>query len=691
MPIVVIAALLLLSAVISWLSYYHLTAVTFWKKWVLIALRTASLAILVLLLLNPFRTAQIEETNPPIIAIYLDNTQSTGVERGDYEGLTSFQSVIDELNSSKPGNVEYQYFLFSDEVEQGTDVQALGTSTNLHNVMDHISQNENDFRASIVVSDGIFTQGRNPVFAAQRLSNPLITIPVGDTSTVKDVLIADVEYNQTAYTNTLHHFTADIQQMGFENEETAVQFLIDGEITDSETVSFSTSGSRLVEFTHEFTEPGFYNLEVNVPVKQDEYTDRNNTASFTIEAIDDKTHILSLAFEIHPDVRAIRELAATDQQNELVSSTYLQDNIFIGDDPRSLDQEFDLVILHGLPDPGSDILQWLNNLRLPVVYIATPASSEHAFSSDYGELISLSTEETEILLDVHPELNQDSGSHPILETDPVIMTRFPTLKAYRGNYSTSALSETLIRGQFQRNSTDIPLLLAEDTQVRRLVTVNAFGWYRYTQSRNEEAVSFFENLFTNIIGWASTPPDRRTLRIEPVKPVFSENETIEIRANLLNERGEPESEGIIELYFFEGENDEQRVFRMNHIERGSYRAETGSYPEGVYRVEAVAEKNNREIGLAETRVRVSQSSAELINTKRNDELLERISEVTGGLFLQDKQFGDINRFISDHNLNEASDNISTEFIYTFETGWWFFVVILLLSFEWMLRRTISLP
>lgn len=691
LPVFVIIILLLFSVAVSWWSYQHLTAIAPWKKWGLISLRAASLAILVLLLLNPFITVEVEETESPRIAVYLDDSQSLGIERGEYQGLTSYQSIKDELKETETGDFEYEYFLFSEEVQEGDDIEALGANTNLNRVIEHISQNEGTFRASVLISDGIFTQGRNPVFAAQRLSSPVITIPAGDTSTVRDILIADVNYSEPAYTNSMHRFTADIQQIGFEDEETAVQFLIDNEIVESKNISFSTqSGSHQVEFFHEFTEPGFYNLEINVPVKDDEFTDRNNNVSFTLEAIDDKTRILSLSFEIYPDISAIRKLIATDQQNELVSSTYLGDGNFIGDDPRTAEEDFDLVVLHGLPEPDSEMLEWLNQQRFPVVYIATPTSAGRTFDTEYSELISLRQQELNSLLDVHIDAAQNI-SHPIMETEQAVMSRFPTLKTYQGNYSTSPVAEVLLNAQFQRNSTDIPLLVAEDTQVRRLISVNAFGWYRYELSRNDEATSFFDQLFTNITGWASTPSDRRTLTLEPAKSSFTERETVEIRATLVNERGEPEPEGLLELYFFENEENEPRVFRMNHRESGNYQAEIGSYPQGIYRVEAVAQKNDREIGRAATRVTISQSSAELVNTKRDDDLLERLAEVTGGFFLSNYQFESIHSFLAEQNLDEVSTDVSDEFIYTFEAGWWFFIVILLLSGEWILRRTISLP
>lgn len=124
---------------------------------------------------------------------------------------------------------------------------------------------------------------------------------------------------------------------------------------------------------------------------------------------------------------------------------------------------------------------------------------------------------------------------------------------------------------------------------------------------------------------------------------------------------------------------------------GVYTASIGSYPRGLYRAEATATLSNRTIGEAETRVNVSRSNLELVNTQRDDALLQQLSSVTEGLFLQTLSFDVLNRFFSENNLNEAKEEITTDINYFYQSSLWFFLVILLLSAEWLIRRSVSLP
>ncbi len=693
LPIIVIFLILALSLFIAWWSYQHLDSIPAGKKRWLILLRGVALCILVLLLLNPFLTLQISLTDGPRVAVYLDNSQSMSVDRGEYFGLETYQSIIDQFESEKNDEIEYDYFLFDEGVVESEELTLNGVRTNLNAVMEHLRENENLYRASFLFSDGIVTQGRNPVFAAQNLSILVVTVPVGDTTRVQDIAVADVDYVQQIYTFTRQAIRVEIQQEGFEGEDATVQFLRDGELIDSETIEFSApTSSQIVEFFKEFEEPGFYDFEINVPPKPEEFTDQNNRARFTVEVLDDKTNILSLAFEVHPDVSTIRRLIATDQQNELFASTYMRGNRFVGEDPRQMDEEMDLIVLHGLPEAGSDLFNWITEQQKPILYVATPGSFDTKSDRDFLDVISYYLEGAQSAIDVHFENLAGGVSHTVLEVDPVNEQQLPALKTYRGSYQLSPVAQPLLNGIFQRTETDIPLLIVEDAANIRRASVNAFGWYRLQQSRQTEARNFFEQLFTNLISWSSTPPDRRTLVIEPVKPSFTENEPVEVRARLYNERGDPEPEAFIELEIFSGDDDEPlNVFRMNHHQNEIYTAELGNYPQGIYRLNATATKSDRTIGTAEARVNISQSTIEFLDTRRDDSMLQNIADITDGIFLSDYNFSTANELIASQIHDQPDEEIREEFVYLHRSGFWFFIVLLLLAGEWLLRRSVSLP
>lgn len=694
LPVLVIVLLAVVSIFLSWWSYKHIHSIKSIKRYLMISLRAVSLFILLLLLLNPFFVQENSNSEQPTIAVFLDDSQSMRVERGEYSGLESYQQIIENFRSAESGNFNYEYFLFDDEVNNGDQLSGDGFRTNLNSLVDYIRERETNYRASVIFSDGIITNGRNPVFAAQNLSIPLITIPVGDTTDVQDIAITNVDYIQTIYTQTSQQLTAEIQQEGFEGEETIVQLFRDGELIETQNLSFNAqTTSQTAVFQQEFTETGFFDFDVRIPVKDEEFTDQNNNYSFTIEVLEDKTNILSLSFDVHPDVGSIRRVIGTDQQNELFSSTYLGNNRFVGQNPLQIDEQMDLIVLHGLPAVGSSLNQWLQNQSLPILYVASPNTFQILRSDDITSLTGFYLTNIGFQqIDIELAPYQSTVSHPILEIAQNGLQQFPTLKTYRGNYQISSLSETLLTGNYRGIESDIPVLIAEDASTNRRASLTAFGWFRFEQSQNPDTRQFFKQLITNLVSWTSTSPDRENLTINPSKSVFSESESVELQATLFNERGEPEPDAVIELeIIFEDSEDNNSVFRMTHRQNESYNADIGNYPQGIYRVEATAVKNNRTIGTAETRVRVSQSSAEYLNTKRNDDLLNRLSEFTNGLFLADNNMNDLNEFLEESEIIQEQTEIREEIVYIHYSAWWFFVVLIFLSAEWMIRRSVSLP
>tara|TARA_R100001143_G_scaffold63515_2_gene71261 strand:- start:55752 stop:57869 length:2118 start_codon:yes stop_codon:yes gene_type:complete len=692
-PLIIIFFILILSLFVAWWSYQYLESLSLLKKRTLILLRASSLFILVILLLNPYFLLEYNSEDSQKIAIYIDNSQSLSIERGNYQGAPEYNNLINRFNQIQLEGFELTTFLFSDTVIEDNQPTLTGTRTNINNVLEHLRLNEHRFASAILISDGIITQGRNPIFAAQNLTIPVITIPVGDTTQVKDIAIANIDYSQETYTYTGETISVEIQQEGFENEYSDVQLLLDGEILGIENIQFPTnSSSQILEFYHEFDEPGFYNFLLNIPPKPEEYTDQNNQTSFTIEVQDDKTTILSLSFDIHPDVSSLRRLISSDQQNELISSTWIGGNRFLDNDPYSLTEEPDLIVLHGLPPINSTIFQWIEEQDAPFLIFQSPNTTQLFSEQEIAELSGFQSDSPTGTIDVQLDYQNQSNQHPIMELGNIDTNRFPTLKMVRSNYNLSALAQPLLFATFERLQDDFPVIIASDAPNRRLTTVTANGWYRFEQSPQPEVRQFFNSLFTNIISWTSTSSDRRTLQIYPIKELYTENEIVRVRAELFNERGEPETEAQIELSIYQNDqNTPIQSFLMSHQQNEIYNADLGNYPIGIYRLSAIATRNERIIGTAEDRVNVSESIIEFINTKRDDSTLRLISEITSGIILENLDSEPLMSFLNSLALEDVDQQVTNEFYYLSRNGIWFLLVLTLLSAEWLIRRSASLP
>lgn len=698
-PFMLGISLIIICLIVAWWSYSYLSSVALWKKWSLITLRGSVFFILIVLLLNPFFVDRDVDISSPQINVYFDNTQSLTVERGEYSGLESYQSVVDEFMAQIDDRFDVNYYLFDTAVNEGRDIDGNGTVTNLQSVVDHQIENQDQTVAHLLFSDGIYTQGRNPVFTAQNLSTPLFTVPVGDTTNVQDIVISDVEFTEQSYTNTEQSFRVNINQDGFEGETVPVQFLKNGELVQTEQITFPESiSNHLLLFTDQHTEAGFYEYEINIPGFDEEFTLQNNREQFTVEVLDEKTRIVSLAFEIHPDVGAFRRLIATDQQNKLISTTRLNNGAIMGEDLSALDTPPDLIVLHGLPDSNDPLHDWLQEQNdVPVIHFMLPATRQYHQELSDAEFLAYSPENSrQNIMDIHLLQEREPYSHPLLEFSPQEFRRFPTLKTYRSDIDPSALAEVLFTGEFQRTETDIPLILTQSGGVRRLAGINTYGWHRFNRTANETVSTFYTTFFTDLISWAATSPNQQNLTIDPIKPTFTETENIEIRASLVNERQQPETDAVIDVSVApldgeaDNESDPQR-FVMRHNRNGEYRVNIGNLPRGSYQVTGNATKTDRQIGEDQARFSVSRSMVEFINTERDDQLLQQLALRTNGIFLDDYSADPMLQFLEENNLDQSVETSTEETRYFNNSPLWFAIVILLLTGEWLIRRTLSLP
>ncbi|MDR8391579.1 hypothetical protein NC796_10535 [Aliifodinibius sp. S!AR15-10] len=696
LPVWVYLILIVTTLGLAWWSYKDFKAINPLFRYSLIAMRSITFLILFILLINPlFRSELTQYSNPEVLVLF-DNSSSVSINKGEYEGADDYRQTVSELNFPAIDRFNFRYFLFDNEVRPAhpDSLTFEGSKTNLQNAIEVIRNNERDSRAALLFTDGIFNQGRNPVFLSREIDLPVFTVALGDTSHLRDLVVQNVVTNATGYLNTTHPVEVNVLNQGFSGESFQVQLLSDGEVLDSQTITPEGSvSSHTVSFDLELREEGLQQYEIAIPAKQGEWTDANNTQPFSIEVLDDKQSILSLAFEIHPDVRMIRSLLLQDENSQLSTRTWIGGSRFI-DGNLDIDADtLDLLILHGYPaqETNSQISSQVQEIlqNVPAVIMPTPGSRLSSTPSAESVLpISNPGNNSVVAVNLAPAV--ESTEHPIMELPEVSYDRLPSVYSSIQGLSISPGSTILFNSQYQGSATGQPLIAIQQVGNLRRAQLNAFGWYRVAQSTNPQARSFIENLVYNIVSWTATRPDNRRLKFQPVQKVFTGNEAVAFNAFLTNESGEVENDGVITVTI-SGEDMEARLYNMDNVGGGQYQLDIGALPEGIYRYEATAKKGNRTIDTQSGEFSVSGSNIEYVNTIRNDELLQQIANETGGNFYTYENAASIWQDMDDRGLMDREETVETQLFYPNQHPFWFILTIVLLGAEWLLRKYVALP
>ncbi|TYP95217.1 hypothetical protein LX73_0513 [Fodinibius salinus] len=696
LPLWCYVLILIVTLLLTWWSYKDITAIGDFYRNILILLRSGVFFILLLVLLNPFLKTESTYTERADILVVLDNSASTDINKNKYEGKKTYQKVLSTLNFRDSSSVDYHFFKIGIEATS-THLDSLtydASQTDLSDAIRTINSTETNADAAILISDGIYTKGENPVFEAKESKNPIYTVGIGDTLSQKDIVVQSVSSPSTGYLNTEQSVSVNIKNNGFKGKPFQVQLQSGTDVLSQKTITPElTTGNREVSLALPLNTEGLQQFTVHVPKQQDEWTANNNMQRFSVDVQDARQQILSLAFEVHPDIRFWRSLLESDKNTDLTKRTWLGGNRFIEGNFTANSDSVDLLVFHGYPRSGipTDIENKLSALaqQVPVIIATTPLFSAERFEEEITSLpvvVSGSWEPSSVRLSPRSQ----GISHPIMEIPDISYDRLPSLFAPIQNIDHAPGATTLLSSNFQGQDTDKPAMTVEERGNRRLALIGAYGWFRLPQQDNPGIRQFAENLLLNTVSWTAADPDNELLEVIPAQKTFSGSEDVVINAYLTNERGQVETDADINISV-DSEDTEPRFYSMENNGSGRYKLNIGSLPQGIFSFEATAKKGSRQIATQKGEFAVAKSNAEFINTIRNDRVLQQIAAQTDGIYHPYDSLSGFWDTLNERGLLDKNEKISTSFYYLYRNIGWFLTVILLLSAEWVLRKYLSLP
>ena len=184
------------------LYLYSNSDLTNFKKAILVTLRTVSLFLMLLLILNPFIEYVKHNILKPQNIILIDNSHSSRIENRD----SAIKVVISNITK---GEKDFLYYTFGSKIiKEIKDYKPDSTeeykySTNLATTFDDIlNKNEKHINSVSIISDGIINEGNNLIQTAYKINAPIHYRLIGDTSQRKDMIIQKVYFNKNQFTNS---------------------------------------------------------------------------------------------------------------------------------------------------------------------------------------------------------------------------------------------------------------------------------------------------------------------------------------------------------------------------------------------------------------------------------------------------------------------------------------------------------
>lgn len=655
-----------------------------WSKWLMGALRFLSVTGIAILLLSPLVKSISEDIKQPIVVIAEDNSQSVVANLSEDE-IVQKKEEVNAIANNLAEKYEVKRLVIGDQIQNSGVDSFTSKVTNLSESIEFIYDNFGDqnLGAVILSSDGIYNEGKNPLYSNVNLTAPLYVIAQGDTTIRKDVLIKNVFNNKIAYLGDKFSIQVDISAKNSSgNASTLTVTKVDGDNNQklkSEPIRIDKENYFTTkEIILDANKVGLNKYRIALSPINGEVTRTNNYKDIFIEVLDARQKILLLAHSPHPDLSALKSMITTNKNYEV--------DIHFPEDKDLNVAKYDLVVFHNLPSNKFSMaveIANLNKKRTPRLFVVGAQTQLRGLNNiqDNIKVVGNSTSLEDVEADIVSTFNS-------FTTNPEIgrkLKTFPPLIAPFGQYTSPSGSNVLLKQNIKKIPTDYPLLSFKDKDgFKTGVWVGEGIWkwrlFDYLQHDNYDVVT---ELVNKSIQYLSTKEDKRKFRVSTSKNLYKENEQISFDAQLYNDNYEMINEPDVFLTII---NQDGKEFKYNYSRSNNfYTLNIGMLTAGRYRY--VASTNyGGQVMEQKGSFSVQNIQLELYDLTARHDLLRALSEKYGGEILPSGASLSIaDKVLSNSKIKPVIyQSTVTKSVINFK--WLFGLILFLLSLEWFLRR-----
>lgn len=700
--------IVLIAGAIALFSYYRtVPPIRRGKKIFLISLRTLAIALLVFALFKPVFSSIKSSMEKPIIAVFYDNSLSAGTEDASFNRKDQVFEVIDKLDFGRTMHENYLFDKSTREIDNFAK-DSLSFKGNLTNLTKPLKLTGNllstqNINAILLVTDGAFNDGANPLYDAEKLGKPIYTIGIGDSVEPRDLSVKSIITNDVTYLNSILPVNVDVSYAGLEsNPVTAI--LYDNTLP-VDTVRFdieSEKGSRSLLFDFKPKEAGTRKISLKLSELDGEISYLNNTSFTYIDVIENKRRIALFAGSPSPDLSFLKKEIIKNEGVELNEFIQREGATFYNEPTRAALQQAEMLILIDFPNrytPDDAI-----NLIAQRLIDGTPVLFIAGFETDYQKLKSLETHLPFVVSSSTPReyyaamnIKQDALVSSVLrvegnDNDANLWNALPPI--FRTETFVSAKPESNVLSTVVVNGVELsePLIISRNFQTRKSLAVLGYGLYRWklmgyaSESKfgatpEYDLYSIFVN---NSLRWLSVKSNQKQVLIESTEDNYAEGESVELTAQVYDAAFVPIDNATVTVDL-KGDKDTRQII-LNSIGNGRYKVIIDGLSPGEYYFTGDARYENNVIGKDDGRFNIGASVTEFQNLTMNAPLLRTLAERTGGNFYLPENADEvINDILSNESFTEKPITTRSEFA-LWDTPWLLAIALLFFSIEWFVRK-----
>ncbi len=649
-------------------------------KWILGIIRTLVVSGLAFFLLSPLLKSTSQETKEPIVVIAVDQSKSINGEKEE-----SSLEKVRELTKNLAEKFEVRELAFASQVSEDTLDPSEIQSTNLSQTIEYINDNYGDqnIGSIILVSDGIYNEGKHPIYANSQFTTEINAVLLGDTTRIKDVLVKNVYYNNIAYLNDNFQVQSDIQADNLKGKTITVKLQKEqnaGFITvDEKRLKIeSNEFFETLDFVSEANSVGVVKYRVMTSVLNEEVLKNNNSKSFYIEVIDARKKILLLANGPHPDLSALKQ--------SMLSFKNYECEIFYADQKNINIKDYNMVVFHNLPSKKykiGEVLEQVRKAEIPSFFVAGSQIDIEAFN-EAQEVITVGGNGSNIE-DILAEGAEVFNSFDLSDELITSVEKWPPLKALFGEYTKDVNAQVLYYQKIKKINTKYPLLAFNNGNNGKQGVFVGEGLWRWRIENYLETNDYekYDELINKSFQYVSVKDDKRKFKTFINKAIFKDNENIVITARLYNDIYEPVNSSDVSLTLT---NQDGKEFEFNMSKRNDfYEIDLGRFSEGNYKYAARTIFNGVEMS-SQGKFSIEAIQLEDYDQVAKHDVLQALAQKHGGKTYLAEEIESLENDILANNSVKPIIYQSSSTSLLLDQKWLFALLLILLTLEWFLRR-----
>ena len=645
-------------------------------------IRGLLVSLLAFLLINPLLRNNKSTIEKPTVVLAVDNSSS--MTHGGQAKLEALKKNLQQLKESieaKGASVEIQNLDEEADNQNIIDIKFNKKRSDLSQMLANIksSYEGRNLTDVILVSDGIANEGISPTYGKYNFN--IHAVGLGDTTQKRDVKLNAIYANRIAYLSNKFPIQVEVSSYGFQGKSTTVLLKQAGNVIDKQVVSFDKQDDlKQITFYVTAQQKGMQRFTVEVVPLNAEFSTKNNAKDAYIDIVDGKEKVLLVALAPHPDVKALKSIIEKNDLYELTIKIIQSDDLSqIGSQP------FDVLILHQLPDMygmGGNVVSRLLAQAKPTLFVLGNQTNITSFNG-MQQTLSIAAQAGKADK-VTAKFNNNFNLFNLDGDKLSLLERLPPILAPFGDYKPTAGSEIILYQRVGSLTTPKPLLIANTTSARKSAVLAGEGlWlWRLEEFSLTDKQEIIDEVVMKTLQLISVKDDKRKLRVYPISPDFSIDEKVIFENEAYNDIYERIYNQDIKLDITD-EKGKVRSFSYTTTKDNS-RFEITGLPEGVYRYKA----STQVLGKSEVvdgQFIVRNTDLESLNTTADFNMLRTLATQNNGKFFVANQLEKLKDFLAS---NKAPDKVTSveemnEFI---NLKWVFFVLLLLASVEWGIRK-----